>query len=237
MKRRKIDGKYDRDYYESNGQLNDRPALRFYAGLATKYLRAGTVLDFGCGTGALLRHLAGKFNPIGLEHSAWARREVKALGFRAIAETAELEADTCSGVMSIHVIEHIPDAELETIFDEWDRILVDGGRLILVTPDAGGYAAETKGSEWSALSDPTHINLKPHSTWKRMFEAHGYKILHECADGLWDFPYKYACLGKAEALLLAWPTLLQFLWRRSMLRPGTGEACIFILERAHRQDR
>lgn len=221
---------YSRSYYESNGQLEDRPALWLYERLARKYIPAGTVIDFGCGTGALLRRLSKHFTPIGFEKSNWAIRELQHLGITTLQDTSQIPSKTISGIVSIHVFEHIEDSALETVLQEWRRILRKDGRAIVVTPDKGGYAASTKGPHWSALTDPTHINLKSHNQWREFFSARGLNTIAECADGLWDFPYRHPRLGKAEVALLGWPTLIQYLIARPILAPGSGEAAIFILE-------
>jgi SAM-dependent methyltransferase len=51
-------GAYDEAYYEFNGQIGDRPALGWYTRLVRRYVGPGPYLDFGCGTGHLLRRLA-----------------------------------------------------------------------------------------------------------------------------------------------------------------------------------
>lgn len=60
---------YDEAYYQANGQYGDRPALRFYVRLVRRYLGAGPYLDFGCGTGHLLRRLSRIGSATGFEIS------------------------------------------------------------------------------------------------------------------------------------------------------------------------
>jgi len=147
-----------------------------------------------------------------------------------IDNTQTLDSATLSGIVSIHVIEHIKDEALVDILREWRRILHPLGKVVLATPDEGGMASVWKGSAWSALSDPTHINLKSHVEWREFFYDNGFRMVDACADGLWDFPYRYPRMGKAEALLLGWPTLIQYIFARPILRPGQGEAFIMIVE-------
>lgn len=62
---------FDENYYRNNGQLGDRPALRYYTRLVRRYLGAGPYLDFGCGTGHLVSHLARLGAAAGFEISEY----------------------------------------------------------------------------------------------------------------------------------------------------------------------
>lgn len=225
------DQSYQEDYYQSNGQAGDRPALLFFERLAKLYFAPGQVLDFGCGAGYLLRRLGRSFKASGVEASDWARQTAASSGAVVHASSEPIQTGSLTGVISVHVVEHIPDQALRDVMSEWHRILRQGGRALVVTPDAGGYASRLKGSSWIALTDPTHINLKTHEQWAEFFRSSGFEILKAGADGLWDFPYRFRGMGKAEAFLLGWPTLIQFILARLMLKPGKGESSIFLLQR------
>lgn len=225
------DKTYSQIYYDENGQAGDRPALRLFERLAKRHIGSGTVLDFGCGTGALLRRLRRTFGVVGVEASEWARMEACRSGLDVRASTKEIESGTLSGIVSIHVVEHIEDGALAELLSEWRRVLATSGKAIVITPDADGFASRRKGRRWIAYSDPTHINLKGHDAWRKLFEDAGFGVTRSGADGLWDFPYRWSWLGKLEVLVLGWPTLAQFVLGRVILKPGTGESSIFILER------
>lgn len=226
------DNKYQENYYQENGQDNDRPALLYFQRLAVRYIGQGTVLDFGCGVGHLLKRLSRRFSAVGVEASDWARaKAVSDTGLPVYSSSTELGDSSLQGIVSIHVVEHIPDEPLRLVLAEWRRILVPGGTAVVVTPDAGGYAAGAKGESWIALTDPTHINLKSHRAWVREFEMAGFEVVVEGADGLWDFPYAHHWLGRLEVFIKGWPTLAQFISGRVLLKPGSGESCVFVLKR------
>ncbi|MDR0183633.1 class I SAM-dependent methyltransferase [Lysobacter arvi] len=228
----RIEGNYDADYYQANGQDGDRPALKLFRRLARRYIAPGQVMDFGCGTGFFLPHLARHFRACGVESSEWARTVARRrTGLQVHSALSEVESASLSGIVSIHVVEHIPDGALAEVLGEWRRVLQPGGRALVITPDAGGFASRRKGAQWIALTDPTHINLKSHREWRELFIASGFDVVKEFADGLWDFPYIFGFLGKAEVGLLGWPTLAQFLLGRPLLSPGSGESSIFVLQR------
>jgi SAM-dependent methyltransferase len=230
------DDKYQARYYLENGQSGDRPALLYFQRLATRYIGAGSVLDFGCGAGFLLKRLSRKFDAVGVEGSDWARDAAMATTGRPVySSLAEIDDGSLQGVVSIHVVEHIPDEPLRHVLSEWRRVLAPGGIAIVVTPDAGGYAARVKSSNWIALTDPTHINLKSHDSWLSEFDRAGFDLVTAGTDGLWDFPYRHRSLGRFEVLLGGWPTLIQFLSGRVLLQPGSGESSVLVLRR--RQDK
>lgn len=203
---------YDENYYSGNGQDGDRPALKLFTRLARRYLPSGKLLDFGCGPGFFLDHLRYYFDVVGIEQSPWASTEARRRTGAAVhASMDELAGASVDALVSVHVVEHIEDPVLATILAEWHRVLRPGGRALVITPDAKGLAHRRKGSNWIAFTDLTHINLKSHVEWEAAFDAAGFNVLHRFADGLWDFPYVFRWMGKAEVLLLGWPTLLQFL--------------------------
>ena len=60
---------YGPDYYRDNGQSGDRPALAWYARLVRRYCGPGPYLDYGCGTGHLLRRLAANGSAAGSSYT------------------------------------------------------------------------------------------------------------------------------------------------------------------------
>ena len=133
---------YSEEYYRDNGQSGDRPALRWYTRLVRRYCGVGPYLDFGCGTGHLLRRLA-------------------ALG---------------------------------------------------------------------PAADPTHVNLKPHARWRKLLVAHGFTVVREGTDGLWNVPY--GRLPGPWDLVRAAPAFAQYVAGRLVLPAGSGESSVFVVERS-----
>lgn len=223
---------YDRDYYRANGQYGDRPALRYYVRLVRRYIGDGPYLDFGCGTGHLLRRLSKVGPASGFEISPFsaATARLTAPGCPVLTSVDDLPHAGFAGITAIHVVEHLDDAVADSVLATFRLVLKPRGRALVVTPDSGGKAHQLRGTRWSGFDDPTHINLKTHAEWRSFIGERGFSVLREATDGLWNPPY--GRLPKLfDAAVHSGPALAQFLIGRLVLRPGRGESSIFVIER------
>ncbi|MEJ2886629.1 class I SAM-dependent methyltransferase [Actinomycetospora aeridis] len=223
---------YDEEYYRSNGQADDRPALRFYTRLVRRYADAGPYLDFGCGTGHLVRRLSGLGAASGFEVSGYSAATARrhAPGCAVYTDTADLPSASFGALTAIHVLEHLTDEVAADTMATWRRVLRPGGHALVVMPDPAGRGRRLAGEAWMGFADPTHINLKPHADWRAFLTDHGFTVEREGSDGLWDVPYSR--LPKLlDAGLHAVPAFVQFLAGRMLLRPGSGESSLFVIRR------
>jgi SAM-dependent methyltransferase len=223
--------RYGADYYRQNGQAGDRPALRWYARLVRRYCGPGPYLDFGCGTGHLLRRLAAHGSAAGLEVSAWSVAAARATAPGAcVYDDPDALPDAGFGALvAVHVLEHLDDAAVAATLATWRRVLVPGGRALVATPDPAGRGHAISGAQWVGYADPTHVNLRPHSYWRDLLTDQGFRVLHEASDGLWNVPYgrRYS----PRDVVRAAPSLAQYLAGRLILAPGSGESSVFVLRR------
>lgn len=222
---------YDRSYYDANGQAGDRPALGWYVRMVRRYAGAGPYLDFGCGTGHLVRRLSAHGATSGFEVSEYSATTARttASGCPIYATMEDLPTDGFAALTAIHVLEHLDDELATTVLACWRRVLRPGGRALVVMPDPAGKARALAGPGWNGYQDPTHINLKPHAQWRAVLVAAGFTVVREGSDGLWNVPY--GRLPKLiDAALRAGPSLVQFLAGRLFLQPGSGESSVFVLE-------
>ncbi|GAA4867743.1 class I SAM-dependent methyltransferase [Actinomycetospora straminea] len=223
---------YDEQYYLANGQADDRPALRWYTRLVQRYADGGPYLDFGCGTGHLVRRLSALGTAAGFEISEYSATTARATapGCLVTTDVRELGDGEFGALTAIHVLEHLDDGTADEVLATWRRILRPGGHALVVMPDPAGRGRRLAGDGWMGFEDPTHINLKTHDEWRAFLTARGFVVEREGTDGLWDVPYSR--LPKlVDAALRAGPCLAQFLSGRLFLRPGTGESSVFVLRR------
>lgn len=221
-------GPYDAGYYRTNGQAGDRPALRWYTRVARR-AGPGPYLDFGCGTGHLLRRLAGLGPAAGFEVSPWAAAAARttAPGTTVYERLDDVPTGGFGVVLAVHVLEHLDDDAVATALRACHRVLRPGGRALVVTPDPAGRGHALAGPRWVGFADPTHVNIKPHALWRALLVDHGFDVLHEGSDGLWSVPRPHPA-----AVVRAVPALAQYLAGRLFLPPGSGESAVFVVQRA-----
>jgi SAM-dependent methyltransferase len=220
---------YDARYYRANGQAGDRPALRWFVRLVRRYCGPGPYLDFGCGTGHLLRRLAAVGPAAGFEVSPWAAAaaRVTAPGATVYERLDDLPTAGFAVVVSVHVVEHLDDDAVATSLAAWHRVLRPGGHALVVTPDPAGRGRALSGPRWVGFADPTHVNLQPPERWRAVLAEHGFHVEHEGSDGLWS-------VGRPPdpaAVVRAAPALVQYLSGRLFLRPGSGESAVLVVRR------
>jgi SAM-dependent methyltransferase len=222
---------FDETYYRNNGQLGDRPALRYYTRLVRRYIGSGPYLDFGCGTGHLVHHLARLGSAAGFEISEYSAEigRKNAPGSTIYTDVADIGDASFGGLTAIHVLEHLTDEIADEAIETWLRILRPRARVLVVMPDPAGRARRMAQERWNGFSDPTHINLKPHAEWRSFLSARGLRVLKQGSDGMWNVPYR-RLPRLVDAGLHAGPALAQFLSGRLFLGEGCGESSIFILE-------
>jgi ubiquinone/menaquinone biosynthesis C-methylase UbiE len=133
---------------------------------------ARTVLDVGCGIGALMERLAGRL-VIGMDRSwqglSQTRRRVGS-NMLACADAARLPlADALTDAVTCqHVIEHLGDCE--AALAEWRRVLRPQGVLLVLTPNA-------EFSDPAVFDDETHVRLFSMDEMERLIVAAGFEVL------------------------------------------------------------
>lgn len=181
--------KYNRHYYNFSKQLDDRIALSFYYRLATSFVRYGRVLDYGCGTGHLIKRFKKGYEAWAYDISAYALESVNVVAPHAniCYDFESLRDNTFDLVISLHVLEHIQNP-LESLLGFF-KILKKDGILIYAVPNVSGIGQKMKKQQWVGYGDPSHISLYQADKWLCLTESAGFRLLKVGTDGLWDIPY------------------------------------------------
>lgn len=167
---------FDREYFQLH------PGKRRYLDylidlLRTHGVESGRVLDVGSGFGFFLEALekAG-YEPFGLELSPEA---VATAGTRTSAPIATSGAeepfpfpdDHFAAITLLDVIEHL-DRYPDTLAS-CRRALAPGGKLIVITLNAGSLARPLLGRRWSFHLDPTHVHMFSAARLRRSLRVAG----------------------------------------------------------------
>ena len=135
----------------------------------------GRILDIGCGTGAFLESCrVGEWHVTGMEPDADAR----------LIATKKLQADIKPGINELageepfdvitlwHVLEHIPNLN-ETI-PKLNKLLADGGTLLIAVPNSDSYDAQYFKQYWAAYDVPRHLHHFTPSSIELLFKEHDF---------------------------------------------------------------
>ena len=116
----------------------------------------GKILDIGAGTGDFL--LTAKNNgweTIGVEPSERAKNIAQQKGISFVEETSSLENNSLDVITMWHVLEHVPDLELQ--IQELKRLLKPTGTLIIAVPNFKSFDANHYQNFWAAYDVPIHF--------------------------------------------------------------------------------
>lgn len=220
-------------YYRQHGLDADRIALWFYARLLRRLRpRGGRLLDFGCGTGHLLKRLGDRFETYGYDVSPEARGACRrnAPGAVVLDEWESLEPASFDVIVSLHTLEHL-ERPLPVV-ERLARLLVGGGLFVFVVPNPRGLGRRLKQDNWFAYRDPTHRSLLSRDEWCRIANRAGLTVDWVRGDGMWDPPYVRFLPGAAQKVLFGAPAALQLVLplRRPLLPPALGE-CLIVATR------
>ena len=180
-------GRYAENYfqYELENEANFFNLMRLglrdirFDELSSAFPTPRRFLDVGCATGMLLADLRERgWEVQGVElcrQSAEYGIRSRGLDIRiGTLEEAALPEASFHVVHFSHLIEHVPDPW--GLLREVHRLLVDGGYVVVTTPNIAGFQARLFRERWrSAIAD--HLTLFSKRTLKQMLAATGYRSL------------------------------------------------------------
>jgi 2-polyprenyl-3-methyl-5-hydroxy-6-metoxy-1,4-benzoquinol methylase len=225
---------YDRKYFEQNKQLNDRPAIRWYARVCERLLPPGRarIFEYGCGIGWLMRRLERNNDVEGYDPNNFSceQARVNAPRSKIYTDAAHVPESSYDLVVALHVLEHVPDPKT-TLQYLADR-LKPNGQLLFVVPAQNGLGHRLRGEKWFAYRDPTHVSLLAESEWRKMVHDAGLEIITEAGDGLWDAPYIRLLPRLVQLPLFGASAAIQvYFGRGKLFVPAAWSECLIIVAR------
>ncbi|MFC4475939.1 class I SAM-dependent methyltransferase [Flavobacterium chungangensis] len=135
----------------------------------------GKLLDIGAGTGDFL--LTAKndgWETIGVEPSDRAKNIAKEKGISFVEELSTLENHSLDVITMWHVLEHVPDLELQ--IQELKRLLKPTGTLIIAVPNYKSFDANHYQTFWAAYDVPIHFWHFSKKSIQLLFERVNMKL-------------------------------------------------------------
>lgn len=160
------DSIYNTDYFAGIEETAVRSAAPMAESII-EYFEPASVLDIGCGTGALLHELRERGATVrGLEYSDAAlaycrRRGLDVAKFDLESPEAPLPGEVFDLAVSMEVAEHLPEKVADRFVD-----------LLCQTAPQVVFTAATPGQ-----GGADHVNEQPHQYWIDKFGARGYRFL------------------------------------------------------------
>lgn len=153
---------------------------RWTKSVEKRLVKAGDILDFGCGSGKYLDR-ARKLGctTLGMDFSGQALAEASHRGHETLNVSdeswAELERRRLKFVRLNHVVEHLyrPRETLQRVFEAMDK----GGVIHISTPNPLGPSAQRYRDAWWGLECPRHVVLMPPEHLERMLESIGFSSI------------------------------------------------------------
>jgi SAM-dependent methyltransferase len=225
--------RFDQHYYDANQLADDRVALWWYARVLRRLRpEGGRLLDFGCGTGHLLKRLSLHFEAFGYDATPFARTVARSTAPDAVIleEWESLPPDSLEVIVSLHTLEHLarPLPTMQGLASK----LVPGGLFFFVVPNPGGLGHRIKGRRWFAYRDATHVSLLSRGEWVTLVRKAGLEVTRVRGDGLWDAPYVGILPTGLQRAIFGAPAAVQVFWpsSRVFLPAALGE-CLIVMAR------
>lgn len=153
--------------------------LKWKRQIISSIKKNGSLLDYGCGTGEFVKHMAShQWNINGIEPSKSARAKAEKLinaSKPAILEKLEeLPAIKYDVITLWHVLEHVPYPD--QLLLKLKTLLNPNGIIIVAIPNYECYDAQLYGSHWAAYDVPRHFWHFSKTTLTKILDKQGYAL-------------------------------------------------------------
>jgi 2-polyprenyl-3-methyl-5-hydroxy-6-metoxy-1,4-benzoquinol methylase len=138
----------------------------------------GRALDVGCGNGHLVAALRARgwdAEGIDVDETAVADARRRGLPVRlGHLDTLAIPPGSMDAVTLRHVVEHVHDPG--ALLASCHRVLRSGGRLAIVTPNAGSALLRKYGADWIGFDLPRHLTIFNRRALDRLVSESGFTI-------------------------------------------------------------
>lgn len=128
---------------------------------SVKYVPQGKLLDVGCGDGSYIQYMQGfgwDAKGVDFDSEAVNNASSKGLNVQLGNLMQQQYPNNVFDVVTInHVIEHVP-SPLQ-LLQESRRILKQGGKLMIATPNASSWGHHIYSADWRGLEPPRHLHI------------------------------------------------------------------------------
>jgi len=147
--------------------------------LLTTLTNGQSILDFGCGTGDLLKECQKHhWDTHGFEPDSEARKIAqKKIDRDIFFELPQLERLRNISIVTLwHVLEHISD--LNQTIASLKKVLAENGKLLIAVPNSTSYDANQYKEFWAAYDVPRHLYHFTQDSMQKLMQNHELKILN-----------------------------------------------------------
>ncbi len=150
--------------------------LRTKQNLIARHQHAGTILDYGCGTGHFLAHMQRNgWSGDGIEPSASARSRAELEAAQPIhADWRTLPAKAYQVITLWHVLEHVH--LLSETLQQIKNHLSATGTLFIAVPNHRSFDAHHYQHHWAGYDVPRHLWHFHQDAMRQLLTAHGFLL-------------------------------------------------------------
>ena len=156
-------------------------ALKGKSKLIRKYIKAGQILDIGCGTGEFLNTMQqSNFMVTGIEPNQDARKQAKQNFGLAVYDETDINGLPKKHFKVItlwHVLEHV--YYLNKRISQIRELITEDGILIVALPNPSSWDAKHYGKFWAAYDCPRHLYHFDQPSVKKIFNNHGFEVVNQ----------------------------------------------------------
>lgn len=157
-----------------------------------KTSKENAILDLGCGSGRLIRSLAGAGYRRLTGVDPFISGDIEEAGYRVLKREYDAIEGQYDLVMMHHSLEHMADQN--QVVARMFELTRPGGRMLIRIPTIDCEAYETYGGDWIQIDPPRHFYLHSRQSVRQLVERAGFRIVE-----LYDDSHAYQFWGSELA--------------------------------------